>query len=292
MVQQRHYLKIVILSFFFASSSTYAMFESLNKRMAQWHERIEQEKKQEKEEAEKRKKLKTIKQLTTITAVDHEIDMIKNLIYDERLKELERITGQSYDTLKRDMDHNKNAMKERLQEKPTNFRLFMGTAFSLHTHDPKISLPMYQDLCKSISEEGIDPKNINIIYNSNSTCAASATDLTPLPTITIHSPLLHESEFSQKFVYKHELSHILLLHHSCSQSAYITTLNEDNIKALQSIHEREANIHAASKNSHIAHAGMQRECMYDGHTRIIDNQNHCKEMQIIYELIKRKEQLS
>ena len=91
----------------------------------------------------------------------------------------------------------------------------------------------------------------------------------------------------QDFVYRHELYHILLRHHLVDN----LVPNSSNMNHLISIQEREADIHAASKNIHAAIAGKNFACDR-GNADIIDQKRHCREMKIMYALMKQKEKLS
>jgi hypothetical protein len=223
--------------------------------------------------------LKKINNLSSITEIDNEITTIKDGIYQELITELSHITKKPYDTLKKSTDSKRNRIKKTLQKKPY---------FFIRRHDTKIPLSIYNDLHKSMLDENIHPDNITINYlpNINHSRSADATDL--LRHINIYHKLSEDSPNLQLFIHKHEIHHILLKHLSSLLTASFYT---NDLKNLISIKEREADIHAASKNLDLAHTGMQHRCTL-GHLNITNDQHHCEEMTIMYELMKRKSELS
>jgi len=255
--QKNYFLKIIILPSLFAFSLSIATFES--------HE----------------EQLKKITQLTTVAAVDDEIDSIKNNINKEYLTELACTTNKSYEYLEKTVVNERAIIKRYLQRRGPRI---------LHRHDKNIPSSMYQDLCTSASEEKINPNNITMTYLPNpilrKNLLASATCFGS--QINMYHALSEELKASLLFTLKHELYHVLLRHHWINSFANAYT---SNIDKLISISEREADIHAASKNTLIAHAGTEQRCLR-GHVGIIDGESHCYQMQIMYALMQQKEKLS
>ena len=278
MNQQNNYiLKSLILPFLFAFSSSNAMFGPLIKRTAQWQEN-------------KRKhetKLKEVRQLTTVTAVDHEISTIKNDIHKECFTELGYITKFPYNELENLFDKEKTLVKKALQkEKP----------YITQEHDDNIPLSMYKNLIFTIQEEKINPKNLKLKYKikpNNKTLMADSrgASYSTKARIRIYNILSQCSKSCQLFTFYHELAHLLLCHGLIDLFAKTASPGKPNMTKLLSIEEREADIHAASKNAQIAYSGMEQRCTF-GHTLILDSQSHCHQMQIMYELMKQKEKLS
>lgn len=262
MNQSKHYLKILILPLFFVFSSNIAIFNFFI-------------------ETEQEKKIKKIQQLGTVAAVNHEIDTMKNNILNEYLMELTVVTKLPYDDIQAYIHDKRTTIKKRLEKhKP-------------QMHDPNIPSSMYKEIQAAISEENINPQSIRLEYKTGSHDRILAKTVDGdysgmAPTIWIYEPLSQKSETDQIFIYHHELQHVLLMHTAITMNYYRTDLRN---KKLPSIEEREADIHAASKNSQIAYNGMLRRCNIK-HTQIINQENHCSEMGLMYELMKQKEKLA
>jgi hypothetical protein len=278
--KKKYFFNTLVLFTLFTCSSNFAMFQPLAKKIILWQE----------EKRKHKKNLKNIKQVTAMTAVDHEIDIIKNNIYKELLTELEFLTHKPYDRLKKYFDMERSIIKDLLQEKNPHI---------VQKHSEDIPSSIYKDLISILQENKVDPKNITLKYAINSddsflfagakggTFNSQNYPYFKKPRIRIYSALTNLSRIGQLFTYVHELSHIFLRH---SYMNSIVSYNYD-INKLISIQEREADIHAATTNILFAHEGMEQACRFK-HPDIFDGENHCREMQIMYELMKRKKELS
>lgn len=266
---------------------------------------FEQRQEQRKQEA----KIAEIKQLP-ISAVEHEINIIKNEHYKKILNELQRITDRPYDDLKREIDKQRTLTKTLLQQENTRAN-----------HDPDLPNFITQKLCESISQHNINPNNIDLTYKNSDTAVATACGgniftgsfifnpkIIDKPKITINDSLLKQSEHYHPKVYHHEISHILLQHTYILKLAYEKLPNiileeattkphtasemyykKKGVSRLASLIEEEADINAALTNSQVAYTSMQARCSFWPHNHITDKQNHCKQLTTIYTLMKQKE---
>ncbi len=247
-----------------------------------------------KQQAAHKVTLKKIQNLTTVSALDQAIDDIKNKIYEELLIELEHITNEPSTSIKIFINEARRCMKKTLQK---SYPLMQTI------HEANLPSSLYKSMLTLLLKEKINPNNIHLHYildqnedeeDREKILEAETFDLNPLlfsstefikPTINFYESLLFNTKAQQNFVCLHELSHILLRHSSIRPHRETTNLH--------SIMEREADIHAASKNITFAHAGKKARCALSGHhSKIIDSQNHCETMKIIYALMQKKEELS
>lgn len=277
MNQNKHILITTLcLPFLFFSSSSFAMLTPFIKKNIKWHE----------EKRKREEELKEIKNIKTVSAMDTKIDTIKYDIYKECLTELAYITNQPFDQLRHNVDKERALIRKALQKE--NHRIVR--------HDKNIPSSMYENFTNIMLEEKINPNNIDLEYitssNDSNLLASSRGGLYSTfcikPTIELYSALSKQPKNSQKFIYYHELQHLFLGH---TFIKLMTTPHSPQTKKLTSIKEREADIHAASKNIHIARAGIHRRCIHQ-HPEIIDPQSHCYQMQIMYALMQQKEKLS
>jgi hypothetical protein len=272
--------------------------------------------------------IEKIKNLTTLTAINLEINKIKEEIRLERVTELIRIASEAPNTvsekimnlkqlLETTKEHYKELPPERqklIDQLPLLIKIPQGDfdsiqkqiieeitsikeelanteKSSLGLHDPNLPSFIYNDLYTSILEEKINPYNIQIEYMSgvrNEPNALASSNGFP-PQIHIYEAFITKSENFQLFAYKHELFHIILRH--SLEKTRIKFHYNSNLNTLNSIHEREANIHAASRNLSLAYTGKKKECSTP-HSDIINQEYHCQEMTYLYELMKRKEELA
>jgi len=229
-----------------------------------------------------------INNFSSIEEVENEIATIKDQIRKELIIELSDITQESYEKIEKKITNKRAYIKQLLQKTPY-----------FHSHNLQIPSSMYLDLFEAMLEENISPYKINIDYKplkKGSKLLAEANAFTL--DITIYENLCSYNKNVQLFVYKHEIAHILLAHSFNNIDIIDNHLNKEKkslydliLKKLRSIEEREANIDAASKNSRTTYGGVRFQC-FDGHVKILDNNEHCKEMILMYELMKRKEELS
>jgi hypothetical protein len=282
MNQKNNYLlNILIVPFLFTFSSNMAMITIMFKPMfaVSFAERLEQTKRE--------KRIAEIKKLSTIDAVDHEIDTLKNNIYQECLTELASIIDTPYDSLQKRINRKRAFIKKTLHK----------NSDSPKNHDPNIPSSMYQQLIRVISEMQINPNNIDLKYITSSETsgllASANSGASQKPYIKIYSGLSEHSHDSQNFIYHHELQHILLDHPSIHStiSLFNESYNSSQKSKLISIQEREANIHAAAANINNARMGVEKSCIFS-HPEIINQKEHCTEMVIMYKLMKQKEKLS
>ncbi len=237
--------------------------------------------------------LKKIKRLTTVSAVEDQINFIKSKLYTECLTELNHITEIPYETLKEQFDSERILIKEALQKEHS---------YITQEHDSGMPPSLYKDLNAIMVKEKINPKNMILKYaaenldNPRIIMLSSATGgslkyyphFFIKPRITIHEPLFQQYKAFQHFTGWHELYHIFLRHTSMNEMTRPYTSNNNRLISIQ---EREADIHAASKNTHAARAGKEMNCIF-GYPQIINRQSHCKEMEIMYALMQQKETIS
>jgi hypothetical protein len=239
--------------------------------------------------------IKKINNLTTVAAVDLEINKMKEKIRLERIHVIILIAGgqaltqekinKIYEAEQTKRIDEEAEIKQRLAQKPNPQFIF---------HDPNMPQSTYDALCESIQEEGINPHNINLKYlpdlkNEQMVLTLASADDFPSPQITIYESLTTQAENFQLFTYKHEIFHILLRHELENIRTRVTY--KVNSNSLISILEREANIRAASTSIELSETGMERICTQGGHPKIINNYHHCGEMKVLYELMKKKEEL-
>jgi hypothetical protein len=271
------------------------------------------------------------KSLTTIAKVDFEIDRMKKEIRQQRAAELTRIKNKkileklekkaetaedkltefdlimqirSAQTTEENYLIRRNAANKQRLAETTGWFESLNSSYAYYyvyySYDPNMPRPIADALYKCIQEEGINPHNIKLEYFPNPENEPNLraiarydfkfkTSSTP-ETIIIYEALTMLPENVQRFIFKHELMHLLLLH-NLEEALTKRNYNNPNLDVLNSIHEIEADIHAASKSLELADAGMKYRCTYS-HPQILDHNNHCKEMTLMYELMKRKEELS
>ncbi|HEX4068609.1 MAG TPA: hypothetical protein VHX42_00785 [Candidatus Babeliales bacterium] len=291
MIPQNHYLKKIIPSLLFVFSLNFPMsFPFIEQRMIKQRKKIQQAKRKHAE------KLQAIKNLKTVEEVDTAIHEIKNGIYKEIITEIASLTNRPYDLTKHLFDAERNIVKKLLQSE---------NPYITQKHSKDIPSSMYNDIISVLQEAHIDPKNVTLKYSPNGdegllASAKGATFNSHLypyfkkPRIRLYAAVNDRPKVRQLFVYSHELYHILLRHSSMKIKTAIyhsNGIHNSNIDNLISIQEREADIHAASKNRQMAHAGMISRCT-SGHSEIINEKKHCYDMQVMHELMKQKEKLS
>jgi hypothetical protein len=260
---------ILYLPFLFASTITFSMLRPPHQKKLQ-------------QAQQHQANLQKIKNIQNIEEVNSMVEKINNEVYKECLQELQSKTGFPYDDLKSLIDTKRKDIKESLQQ--NNFDA---------SHDPNMPEAFYSKTIKALKEDDINPKNIRLTYAHTNDSRHSASSIGPLffredpqPEIIFYNAILEMPEFEQDFTRAHELAHIKLRH---TPIEYL--LKKNDMYKLDSILEREADIHAASKNSYLACAGAEHRCSY-GHRDILDEQAHCFQMQFMCELMKRKEELS
>lgn len=235
--------------------------------------------------------LKEIQNITTVSAVDDAIYEIKNKIYEELVTELEHIIDVPSISIKNFINKARTCMRKALQE---------NSPLTQAIHEESIPSSLYNNMLTILREEKINPNNVNLHYiinqNKDEEEILTAESLDPnqflfdftnfiKPTINFYESLLSDTTAQQKFVCLHELKHILLRHPALR--------SDQETKNLRSIMEREADIHAASKNIEFAYAGQKRRCdLSNYHPNIIGRQSHCETMKIMWALMQKKEELS
>ena len=284
MNQQKQLLKILILPFLFTFSSSMPMLTSLFKQTLQKFT-------QSREGSE----ITRIRQLATIADVDHEIDMIKDDVYDKTLKEIKNLSDIPYDTVRLYFDFRRGVVKNVLET---------SNPLINQEHDKNIPSSIYNDLISLLKDNSIDPKNVTLKYENSSEkgllADARGANINvqtypdfEKPRIRLFSQLIEEPKSNKLFTYQHELSHILL-EHSFMQRVVLSHIEDPkhcNLDQLTSLNEQEADIHAASKNIQLASAGVQSRCTY-GHIAVINPLEHCQVMITLYALMLQKEKLS
>jgi hypothetical protein len=262
-------LKTLIASLFLIFSSSFSIISSM---FPQLERKIKANKKLLKEE------------------IDIEINNIKKKVYEELIKELEGKTVWTWLSFKRRIDYERKIIKQCMQN-----------AYQDATHDSRIPSFIYTELNEVTKKKDINLKSINIGHAVNSAKNRWAMDAYDgwlflhkfciLPKINIYEEYIQKyqqyDETDRMFVIEHELWHIFLRH-----SKIITIANSyGNVKKLQSIVEKEADIHAASQNARLAHAAVKSRCFNGPHPHITDKDSHCEQLKYLYELMKQKEQL-
>jgi Zn-dependent peptidase ImmA (M78 family) len=287
MIHKNNYLLSLFAVSLFSYSSSSAMLTSMLKPITK-NIAKEQENKKYKQ------KILEVKRLTTVSDVDHEIDKLKNDVYHELLKEIEDITQQPHDTFK--FDAQRDIVKDLLR---------IENPFITQEHSKNIPLSIYNDLISLLKNNNIDPKHVTLQYTINSDQNMFAHSIGARfnsqdfpyfhkPQIQLFSAITKRPQSQQLFTYQHELSHILLHHSYISEVAYSHTDDpiNCNIDKLVSIIEREADIHAASKNLLLAGTSLDLRCNGISHRKIIDPKKHCDDMITIYTLMLHKEKLA
>lgn len=287
----KHLLITLSLPFLLFSSSSFAMLTSILKPTMQ---KIAEQRSEQQAQTLIKDKIGLIKSLNTVADVDHEIDQLKNGIYMQALTTLTLMTGKSYDMIKKRIDLERDLIQDLLQEEYSHIT---------QEHDNKIPSHLYNDIISTLQKEKINPNNIKLKYvigdNPGLLASAKSRLLKPdyphfaKPRIRLYDALTNKSKSQQLFTYSHELSHILLRHGTMNiiaDSHDDTDTYSSKVNILTSIQEREADIRTASKNSQLAYAGMTSRCDL-GHAEIIDDKSHCRDMQLMYALMKQKEKL-
>lgn len=267
------YALILFLAFLFYPTTSFSMLTRARRQESQ--RRIQER----------------VKSFQSIDEVNGRIVQMKNDASKESIQEFAHITGIPYETAKIHIDQTRALVKEALKFPNPDA-----------THDPAIPAPLYATICKSMSDEGMNPQSTTLIYKAgpekiNSILFAEATSTTFYdglprlnPHIQFYSPSLQVHQAQQAFICEHELRHVVL-HHSLMGYIAKTSNPSANQKILHSAQEKEADIYAASKNAYIARTAAMIRCT-SRHAAIIDHQEHCQQMQLMYALMKRKEELS
>jgi hypothetical protein len=225
----------------------------------------------------------------TVDEVNNRIDLMKDHASKEYIQEFAQITNIPYTTSKTHIDQTRILLKEALKLPDPNA-----------SHDPAIPASLYTTICTSMRDEEVAPQSTTLIYRADSQNSFLFADArsalfvngSPVlkPQIQFYPPLLRIPQAHQSFICEHEFRHILL-NHSCISYIAQNANPTANPNHLISAQEKEADIYAASKNAKIAHAGAISRCTI-GHAAIIDHESHCHQMQLMYALMKRKEELS
>lgn len=220
--------------------------------------------------------------------VDQIIKKVHDNAYDRCIKQLACATDKLPEDIRIHFDHDRNMANDFLKNSTSKLR-----------HDPHMPQHLYETARSLMLEKNIDPKNIEIEYhkfNWDHTHGDARSFVfvngrpVGTPRIRIYRNIISDPEDSQEFTIAHELNHVLLQHSSMAYYLYAHNPHT-NTAYLNSAIEKEADIHAASTNSKLACAGALDQCDR-GHAHILDQKAHCKEMQFMCELMKRKEELS
>ena len=262
-------LFFILLPFLLISSSNFAMITSLTKKRTIFG-----------------KKLNAIDQLTSISSIDEEINKIKKNIYRQYIQEIKRITNDHDDDWDKEISTKRACARKALQSKNLDNH-------QIHSHN--FPPDIYKDIITTMDQENINPNIIELYYDSTPNdpslyaSAYSGAIFPPhatyiiRPSITIYKALLKQTRNEQLFTYTHELQHVILGH--SSPRVFLPYS-----KRLISLQEREADLHAASKNIHLAYAGMISTCT-GYHPDIIHHEQHSDDMFMIYALLHKKESL-
>jgi hypothetical protein len=227
--------------------------------------------------------------IQNVDEVNRRIELMKENASKECIQEFVLVTQLPYETATTRMTRFRSFVKEALKHpKPDAF------------HDPAIPTPLYTTMCANMRDEEVNPQSIDLFYDTNSQnpllfADARDTLLTNNsfkldPSIQFYPSLSQISQEGQAFRCRHMLWRILLDHNYMNYAA--ETCNPTaNQKRLHSAQTKEADIYAAAKNISIARAGAVVRCT-DNHIAIINHDSHCAQMQTLYALMMRKEELS
>lgn len=277
-MKQMQYALTVALCFLLYPATSFSMLERARRQDSQ--RRIE----------------KYANSMQTTDQVNCKIAQMKENASRKSIQELAHITGKPYEALKTQIDLERDITKEILK---------IPTPHPLATHDPRIPAPLYKTMCTTMQDEGLNPHSVKLTYKTDSQDTHLLADsrgfifangfpiglLRSAPKIQFYPPLSQGSQADQFFTCGHELWHILLLHNSMGYIARTHNPNTDT-ERLYSLREQEADVYAASKNKEIAHAAAIARCTVGRHAAIVENESHCQQMQMMYALLKRKDELS
>jgi hypothetical protein len=218
-----------------------------------------------------------------IQEVNQGIQSILNNIDRECIQELHTITTIPHDILEEYISLGREIIRTSLKEDDRD-------AF----HDPRMPKPIYNAAIKTLEENDINPRNVELIYKKGKNPQRKAyavgrnffNNNYPIEKIQIYESLAKDPECQLNYTLGHETQHKLLGH-----SALDTLVSSRKSMLFTSIKERQAIIYAASKSSQLACFGAIYECN-SGNAQIINKDAHCKEMLTMCALMKRKEELS
>jgi hypothetical protein len=272
---------MLCIPFLFTSTTFSILKRSQQKKTQQWFEY-----------ARHQAELNRIENIQNETEINTRVKKMQDDVYEETLQELVHITGEKHQNLKMFLNIKRLSARKKLNK----------NAHAIH--DPNIPADIYHDICQALHEDQINPNSIKLKYidnpdNLNLTADARGSYVPNYaidghiifkkPRIRLYSALLNMPRSERKFIYEHEKNHVILQHSLIDMIALSFDLSFDG-KKLTSIGEREADIHAASRNSMLACTGAKHRCLF-GHRAILDNDKHCQQMQIMCALMQQKEKL-
>jgi hypothetical protein len=312
-----HIACIISLSLLLATSTNFAMSETISILTGNVFEKILKQMWQptSNEPMTPEELLQNIGKISSLKQIDECKEHIKQQIDQELIAEVALQTNLPTKDVQEWIKNERHATKEFLQLKNVGYNSHGLTNLLQSVYDKIVKLmkhsfslpqPIYEKTIAIIQEENLDPNKITITHDRSYPAIAYAScqrhpitrKITRNPILGICPPLYRKNTSSaeQDFTLNHEMNHIKLCH-TAIHTKMLSHPTPDNISPyakeanINSIKERQANIHTALKNKELARTGVAEECFYRPHRYILDKKQHCNEMWIIWDLMRQEEQL-